>query len=117
MDRLAEPGPWRALAGGRPRRSPSRPPRSRGPVVAALVASLALVAGLLTAIVLVASPVQAAGPTGCGYGSTGPQAGALCWLDMSGYNQTLADSAAGQPRVRASDPDMELPLLARTRAA
>ncbi len=61
-----------------------------------LVAVAGLVVGTLSTVQLLPAPAQAAGPTGCGYGSTGAEAGALCWLDMSGYNQTLADSAAGQ---------------------
>lgn len=40
---------------------------------------------------------QAAGPDGCSYGSGGPDAGTLCWLDMSTYQDALARSANGQP--------------------
>ncbi len=59
---------------------------------------------LLTSVVLSAvaltvgtGAAQAAEPVGCDYGSGGPNAGTLCWLDMSSYNDTLARSANGQP--------------------
>ncbi len=44
-----------------------------------------------------ASPASAAdAPVGCGYGTGGPAASTLCWLDMSAYNDTQAHTAAGQ---------------------
>ncbi len=90
MDRVCGLGP----KGARARRS--RYSRMFFPA-AAVAAAVAVIAGMLVTVALVARPVQAAGPSGCGYGSSGPEASALCWLDMSGYNQSLADSAAGQP--------------------
>lgn len=36
-------------------------------------------------------------PVGCGYGTTGPSAGTLCWIDLSGYVDATARSGAGQP--------------------
>lgn len=53
-------------------------------------------AALLMTLVVGPDAARAAGPTGCGYGSGGPDAGTLCWLDMSGYNDTQARTAAGQ---------------------
>ncbi len=72
------------------------PGRTAGRLASALVAAAGLIAGTLSTVQLLPAPAQAAGLSGCGYGSTGAQAGALCWLDMSGYNQSLADGAAGQ---------------------
>ncbi|GGF34540.1 hypothetical protein [Subtercola lobariae] len=40
---------------------------------------------------------DASGPVGCGYGTGGPFANTLCWIDMSSYNDTIARSDAGQP--------------------
>ena len=49
------------------------------------------------AIVAGAGAAHAAGPSGCAYGTGGPNAGTLCWLDMSSYQDALARSASGQP--------------------
>src|ERR671933_2936935 len=38
-----------------------------------------------------------ASAAGCGYGTGGAYASNLCWLDMTGYNDTTARSPAGQP--------------------
>ncbi|QIK63160.1 hypothetical protein G7068_08085 [Leucobacter viscericola] len=61
---------------------------------------MALAAGavaLLAAGLIVKAPTLAtAAPQGCGYGTGGPHASVLCWIDMSGFNPTLAESAAGQ---------------------
>jgi len=35
--------------------------------------------------------------SGCGYGSGGDYASTICWIDMSGFDQTTAMSTAGQP--------------------
>ncbi|WP_246127773.1 hypothetical protein [Amycolatopsis rhizosphaerae] len=51
---------------------------------------MTVVAGLaVMAVVSGASPAsaQTAGPVGCGYGTGGPAASTLCWLDMSAYNE------------------------------
>jgi hypothetical protein len=62
------------------------------------LASAIGVTGASLLLTLVAAPgaAHAAGPTGCGYGSGGPDAGTLCWLDMSGYDDTQARTAGGQ---------------------
>ncbi len=54
---------------------------------------------LLLALVFFVLPSSASAQTlatTCGYGTTGPLAENLCWFDMTGYNDTLARSAAGQ---------------------
>src|SRR5262249_8872263 len=38
----------------------------------------------------------AAGPVGCSYGTGGPDASTICWLDLTAYNDTTPRSAAGQ---------------------
>ncbi|WP_408612314.1 CshA/CshB family fibrillar adhesin-related protein [Glycomyces dulcitolivorans] len=48
------------------------------------------------ATVLAASPAQAQ-VSGCSYGSGGEYDSTICWIDMSGFDQTQAMSAAGQP--------------------
>lgn len=61
--------------------------------VAVLVAaSTVALAGLLGG----ASSALAAGPSGCGYGSGGAEAGAICWLDMSSYDEAQAKKPSGQ---------------------
>jgi MYXO-CTERM domain-containing protein len=50
--------------------------------VAVSLSGAALIAG--------AGAALAAGPSGCSYGSGGPEAGAICWLDMSSYDETQA---------------------------
>ncbi|MFJ8816790.1 DUF11 domain-containing protein [Amycolatopsis thermoflava] len=63
--------------------------RVGGALSGAGLAALTMVGG--------ASPASAAdAPVGCGYGTGGPSASTLCWLDMSAYNNTQASSAAGQ---------------------
>lgn len=57
---------------------------------------LELAAAVLVLALALAAPSQA-GAASCGYGSGGSYASNLCWLDMSGYNDTLARSPAGQP--------------------
>jgi len=52
-------------------------------------------------VITVASPapLASAAPgdgTGCGYGTGGPFADTLCWIDMSGYNDATARSVDGQ---------------------
>ena len=65
---------------------------SRAKLTNALVAAMLAIAAQLAVVGLPGRPALAASaPRGCGYGTGGPEARALCWLDMSGYNQTLAD--------------------------
>jgi len=62
--------------------------------LAALVAAAALGLGMVSA-----PNGAAAAPgdgVGCGYGSGGPFADTLCWIDMSGYVDATARSGAGQ---------------------
>ena len=56
---------------------------------------------LMVSVALVASSVCAFAPArasaaACSYGANGPLASTLCWLDMAGYDDTLARSGAGQ---------------------
>ena len=60
---------------------------------ASALALAALVPALPGAPVASAAP---SGPVGCGYGTGGPFADTLCWIDMSAYNDGLA-RGAGQP--------------------
>ena len=53
-------------------------------------------AALLAAIGWAAVPARASAAA-CSYGGNGPSASTLCWLDMAGYSDVLARSAAGQP--------------------
>ncbi|MEO7025587.1 MAG: hypothetical protein ABI130_15320, partial [Leifsonia sp.] len=65
----------------------------------AAVAALALTLGTLGGAALAtgtATPAAAAGPVGCGFGTNGPSASTLCWLDMSSYSDAAARSAGGQ---------------------
>src|SRR6478752_6037708 len=58
------------------------------------------VPALLCAIVLLASAqALAQAPVGCGYGTGGNEASSLCWIDMTGYDDTQARSPAGQPFI------------------
>jgi uncharacterized repeat protein (TIGR01451 family) len=61
-----------------------RPPLSVGLTI--MIAALVLVALL---------PARAVGQ-GCGYGTGGPNASTICWLNLAGYSDSLARSAAGQ---------------------
>ena len=71
-------------------RAPSRRITTR---LTLLLASVAL---STAALAWGSGTAQAAEPVGCGYGSGGPNAGTLCWLDMSTYQDALARSANGQ---------------------
>ncbi|WP_307038726.1 DUF7507 domain-containing protein [Agromyces ramosus] len=42
------------------------------------------------------SPAAAADPVGCSYGTPGPSANSICWLDLTAFNQAVAGSSAGQ---------------------
>lgn len=59
-------------------------------------ARLATALAVVAAGGLVGAPA-AAQTTGCGYGTDGEFANTICWIDMSGFDQTTAMSAAGQP--------------------
>ncbi|MEV0585556.1 CshA/CshB family fibrillar adhesin-related protein [Nonomuraea sp. NPDC050310] len=65
----------------------------------------ALLAVLGQTLVLTAPSEAATGqPQGCGFGTAGPSASTICWLDMSGLDQALARTPAGQPMtVRLTD--------------
>jgi hypothetical protein len=68
-----------------------------GRLLARCTGVLLATAGLAASALLLGSPAaQAADPSGCGYGTGGPNSGTLCWLDMSGYDDATARSAAGQ---------------------
>ena len=69
---------------------------ARRPIAAAAAAGLGAGLLLVAGVLLGAAPAAAAGPSGCAYGTGGSQAGAICWLDMSGYDETQAASAGGQ---------------------
>jgi uncharacterized repeat protein (TIGR01451 family) len=57
---------------------------------------LAGLASLCVLALLCPAGSLAQGSTGCGYGTGGAEAGALCWLNMSGYDDAQARMAAGQ---------------------
>ncbi|MCU1482716.1 MAG: hypothetical protein JWQ19_3502 [Subtercola sp.] len=60
--------------------------------------AVAALASLALAVPTAASAAEpATGPVGCGYGSGGPYADTLCWIDMASYNDATARSTAGQP--------------------
>jgi uncharacterized repeat protein (TIGR01451 family) len=66
-----------------------------GPVGASRLLAFAI--ALAACLALPSSAAAQGAPVGCGYGVGGPFASNLCWFDMSGYNDTLARSLAGQP--------------------
>jgi hypothetical protein len=59
------------------------------------VLSSAIGADLVTGVG-VASAAPTTTTASCGYGSGGPEAGTLCWLDMSNYSESAAEAAGGQ---------------------
>ncbi len=61
-------------------------------------AGAAILGAALVAAIVVAQPASAAPPDaeGCGYGTGGPFADTLCWIDMSAYNDATARSVDGQ---------------------
>lgn len=67
-------------------------------------ARLATAASVIAAGALLGTPA-AAQTTGCGYGTGGEFANTICWIDMSGFDQTTAMSAAGQPMSIELTPD------------
>lgn len=69
----------------------------RRPVVRA-VAALTIAAASLVGASVASSVASAApgDPVGCGYGTGGPFADTLCWIDMSGYVDATARSGSGQ---------------------
>lgn len=78
----------------------ARPLRSGFAAKTAAVAALAALSfGTLTATqASIATADDASNAqTGCSYGTDGPNADTLCWIDMSGLNTDEAKSAAGQP--------------------
>lgn len=61
------------------------------------IRSVALISAVAGGLALsVASPASAATSASCGVGSGGADADKICWFDFSGYDDTLARSAAGQ---------------------
>jgi LPXTG-motif cell wall-anchored protein len=69
---------------------------------AAIMLVLTMLIAMFSASFALLTPGDAADaaenpPVGCGYGTGGPQAANLCWLDLSGYDETAARSATGQP--------------------
>jgi uncharacterized repeat protein (TIGR01451 family) len=71
---------------------------------------------LALACFLVPSTAQAAGETGCGYArpGSGRYASTICWLDLSGYNETQSRSAAGQPMTVTLPGGYTIRFVART---
>ena len=65
---------------------------------------------------LVPSAAQAAGENGCGYArpGSGRYASTICWLDLSGYDETLSRSAAGQPMTVTLPGGYTIRFVART---
>ena len=59
----------------------------------------ALVSTVAALLVTAGPAVAQTAPQGCGYGTGGPNATTLCWLDMTAYNDAVARTAAGQPMV------------------
>jgi len=56
----------------------------------------AALAVVLAVLLLPARALAQATPQGCGYGTGGPKATTLCWIDMSGYVDATARSVGGQ---------------------
>lgn len=73
-------------------RSPRRDRTIRS--VAAVMVGAATLLGASSAATVASAGVV--GPVGCGYGTGGPFADTLCWIDMSGYVDATARSASGQ---------------------
>ena len=94
MDRLLGFRPLRGTE-GRLCAASRRVTHALGHTIGALLAVIAVITALLSTVGLAASPASAAVAT-CGYGSTGAEAGALCWLDMSTYSPSVAQGASGQ---------------------
>lgn len=64
----------------------------------ALVGGLAVTASLAApAAVAEGAPATAAATQGCGYGTDGPEADTICWIDMSDFDPTVAGTPGGQP--------------------
>lgn len=82
--------------------SNTRPKSSGGGRVMRRIAALGATALLAVSGVSVAStvldapPAQAADPTGCSYGTNGPRANTICWLDFAGLDPTQVQSPGGQ---------------------
>ena len=81
-----------------PQRSRPSSFKSRfGRLLALGASALLAVSGVSVAsTVLDASPAQAADPTGCSYGTNGPRANTICWLDFAGLDPAQVQSAGGQ---------------------
>ncbi|UFS60561.1 hypothetical protein [Subtercola endophyticus] len=80
--------------------TPNRRAKRLRVLVGVAVSALAAVALAIPAAASAAEPAatpDAAQPVGCGYGTGGPYADTLCWIDMASYSDATARSAAGQP--------------------
>ena len=91
--RAARQGKWGTeLMKTTPRRRTTGEGRSR---LGALLLGLVLIMGL-SAVFFPTAKAQAAEVEGCHYGTNGPNASTLCWIDMSSFDSTQAQSPSGQ---------------------
>jgi hypothetical protein len=70
-------------------------------------ARLATAFAVLVAGALFGSPA-AAQTDGCGYGTGGDLASTICWIDMTGFDQDIAMTPAGQPMSIQLTPDYSM---------
>jgi hypothetical protein len=70
---------------------------------AAQLLAVAAITGAMS--IAAAGSARAAGPVGCSYGSGGPEAGAICWLDMSTYDEAQASGGGQQLGVTLTGGD------------